>query len=45
VEEIAAAVTEAGIALGAFGLDDDRVSYDLVSSDLALLRLALRDAA
>jgi 4-hydroxy-2-oxoheptanedioate aldolase len=45
VQEIAAAVTEAGIALGAFGLQDDRVAYDLVSSDLALFRTAVRDAA
>jgi 4-hydroxy-2-oxoheptanedioate aldolase len=38
VEEIAAAAEAAGVVLGAFGLDDRRVAYDLVTSDLALLR-------
>jgi 2-keto-3-deoxy-L-rhamnonate aldolase RhmA len=45
VEEIAAAAGRAGIPLGAFGLDDPRVRYELVSSDLALLRAAMADAA
>jgi 2-keto-3-deoxy-L-rhamnonate aldolase RhmA len=45
VEEVAAAAERAGIPLGAFGLDDPRVAYHLVSSDLALLRAAVADAA
>jgi 4-hydroxy-2-oxoheptanedioate aldolase len=45
VEEVAAAAERAGLPLGAFGLDDPRVAYDLVSSDLALLRTAIADAA
>jgi 4-hydroxy-2-oxoheptanedioate aldolase len=45
VEEVAAAAERAGIPLGAFGLDDPRVEYHLVSSDLALLRAAVADAA
>ena len=45
VEEVAAAAERAGLPLGAFGLDDPRVAYRLVSSDLALLRTALADAA
>jgi 4-hydroxy-2-oxoheptanedioate aldolase len=45
VEEVAGAAAAAGIPLGAFGLDDDRVVYDLVSSDLSLLRAAVADAA
>ena len=45
VEEIAGAAEAAGIPLGAFGLDDPRVVYDLVSSDLSLLRRAVADAA
>lgn len=42
VEEIAAATAAAGIRLGAFALNDPRVAYDLVSSDLALLASAVR---
>lgn len=45
VEEVAAAAERAGVPLGAFGLEDPRVSYRLVSSDLALLRTAVADAA
>jgi 4-hydroxy-2-oxoheptanedioate aldolase len=45
VEEIAAAAQAADVPLGAFGLDDDRVRYAVVSSDLALLRAAVADAA
>jgi 4-hydroxy-2-oxoheptanedioate aldolase len=41
VEEIAAAAERAGVALGGFGLDDERVTYDVVGSDLALLRTAV----
>jgi 4-hydroxy-2-oxoheptanedioate aldolase len=43
VEEIAAAAETAGVELGAFGLDDPRVGYDVSGSDLALLRAALAD--
>jgi 4-hydroxy-2-oxoheptanedioate aldolase len=44
VEEIAAAAERAGVALGGFGLDDERVTYDVVGSDLALLRTAVAQA-
>jgi 4-hydroxy-2-oxoheptanedioate aldolase len=44
VEEIATAAGAAGVALGAFALEDERVSYRLVSSDLALLRAAVARA-
>jgi len=40
VAEIADAVDSAGAVLGAIGLDDPRVRYRLLSSDLALLRSA-----
>ena len=45
VDEVADAAERAGIPLGAFGLDDSRVVYHLVSSDLTLLRAAVADAA
>jgi hypothetical protein len=45
IEELAAAADRVGIALGAFGLDDPRVVYDLASSDLALLRTAVAGGA
>jgi 4-hydroxy-2-oxoheptanedioate aldolase len=45
VQAIMAAADAAGVALGAFGLDDERIVYRLVSSDLALLRTAVADAA
>lgn len=45
IEEIAAAARRAGVVLGAFGVDRPDVRYDVGSSDLALLRQALRDAA
>jgi 4-hydroxy-2-oxoheptanedioate aldolase len=45
VEEVAAAAQRADVPLGAFGLDDERVTYRLVSSDLSLLRAAVADAA
>ena len=41
VEEIAAAAERAGVALGAFGLSDPRVEYDLVGSDVAALRAGI----
>jgi len=44
VEEIAEAAAAAGVALGAFALDDERVGYRLVNSDLALLRAAVANA-
>jgi 4-hydroxy-2-oxoheptanedioate aldolase len=43
-DEVAAAADRAGVILGAFGLDDERVRYDVVSSDLALLRGAMANA-
>jgi 4-hydroxy-2-oxoheptanedioate aldolase len=45
VEEIASAAERAGIPLGAFGLDEPRIHYLAVSTDLALLRKAIADAA
>ncbi len=45
IEEIADAVARAGIMLGAFGLDDPRVVYNVVGSDVALLRGAIEQAA
>jgi 4-hydroxy-2-oxoheptanedioate aldolase len=45
VEEVADAAERAGVPLGAFGLDDPRVVYHLVASDLTLLRAAVVDAA
>jgi 4-hydroxy-2-oxoheptanedioate aldolase len=44
VEEIVEAAAAAGVALGAFALEDERVSYRLVNSDLALLRTAVANA-
>lgn len=44
VEEIAQAAAAAGVALGAFALEEERVAYRLVSSDLALLRAAVAHA-
>jgi 4-hydroxy-2-oxoheptanedioate aldolase len=40
VEEIAAAAEAVGVELGAFGLDDARVTYEVSGSDIALLRSA-----
>lgn len=45
IDEIADAADSAGVPLGAFGLDDPRVRYHAVSTDLGLLRKALLDAA
>jgi 4-hydroxy-2-oxoheptanedioate aldolase len=45
IDEIAAAAERAGIPLGAFALDDPRVAYLAVSTDLGLLRKAISDAA
>jgi len=45
VEEVADAAERAAVPLGAFGLDDPRVVYHLVASDLTLLRAAVLDAA
>jgi 4-hydroxy-2-oxoheptanedioate aldolase len=45
VEEIAAAAQAADIPLGAFALDDERVTYEILASDISLLRGALADAA
>lgn len=44
VDEVAAAAEDAGIPLGAFALDDPRVTYSAVSTDLTLLRKAVLDA-
>jgi 4-hydroxy-2-oxoheptanedioate aldolase len=44
VDQVAAAAEAAGIPLGAFALDDPRVSYTAVSTDLTLFRKALVDA-
>jgi 4-hydroxy-2-oxoheptanedioate aldolase len=41
IAEIADAASRAGVPLGAFGLDDARVAYDIVGSDVALLRGAV----
>jgi 4-hydroxy-2-oxoheptanedioate aldolase len=41
IDEIAAAAEEAGIPLGAYALADERVTYDLVASDLGLLQKAV----
>ena len=40
VEDIAAAAEASGVELGAFGLDDPRVTYEVAGSDIALLRSA-----
>jgi 4-hydroxy-2-oxoheptanedioate aldolase len=45
VDEIAAAAAAARVPLGAFGLADDRFTYQIPASDLSLLRGALADAA
>jgi 2-keto-3-deoxy-L-rhamnonate aldolase RhmA len=44
VDEVAAAARAAGIPLGAFALDDPRVTYSAASTDLTLLRKAVLDA-
>ncbi|MEA2153503.1 MAG: 4-hydroxy-2-oxoheptanedioate aldolase [Solirubrobacteraceae bacterium] len=44
VAEIADVVTAAGVVLGAIALDDARVGYRVLSSDLALLRSAATGA-
>jgi 4-hydroxy-2-oxoheptanedioate aldolase len=45
IAEIADAAERAGLTLGAFGLDDARVAYDVVGSDVALLRSAIERVA
>ncbi len=45
IDEIAAAAARAAVPLGAFGLDDPRVRYDAVATDVGLLRKAMLDAA
>jgi 4-hydroxy-2-oxoheptanedioate aldolase len=45
VDEIAAAAEGAGVPLGAYGLDDERVTYDVVGSDLGLLQKAVAGLA
>ena len=45
IEEIADAATRASVPLGAFGLDDERIVYQIMASDLSLLRTAFADAA
>jgi 4-hydroxy-2-oxoheptanedioate aldolase len=45
VDEIADAAAAAGLPLGAFGLDDDRIDFHVSASDLSLLRGALANAA
>jgi 4-hydroxy-2-oxoheptanedioate aldolase len=42
IEEIASATVDAGVVLGAFDLDDPRVTYRLIASDLAVLSSGLR---
>jgi 4-hydroxy-2-oxoheptanedioate aldolase len=44
-DEIAAAATAAGIPLGGVAIDDHPLQYDVVGSDLALLRGAFVEAA
>jgi 4-hydroxy-2-oxoheptanedioate aldolase len=44
VDEVAEVAEAAGIPLGAFALDDPRVTYTAVSTDLTLLRNAVRGA-
>jgi 4-hydroxy-2-oxoheptanedioate aldolase len=45
IAEIADAAASVGVTLGAFGLADPRVEYDIVGSDVALLRTAVERAA
>jgi 4-hydroxy-2-oxoheptanedioate aldolase len=45
VDEVADAAASAGLPLGAFGLDDERVDFHVSASDLSLLRTALANAA
>jgi 4-hydroxy-2-oxoheptanedioate aldolase len=45
VDEIASAAAAAAIPFGAFGMDDERVAYQVSASDLSLLRGALANAA
>jgi 4-hydroxy-2-oxoheptanedioate aldolase len=45
IDEIAAAAERAGVPVGAFGIDEPRIRYLAVSTDLALLRKAMADAA
>jgi 4-hydroxy-2-oxoheptanedioate aldolase len=45
VDEIVAAARSAGVPLGAFALDDERFTYQIMASDLSLLRTAFADAA
>ena len=44
-DEIAGAAARADIPLGAYALDDERVTYDLVASDLGLLQKAVAELA
>jgi 4-hydroxy-2-oxoheptanedioate aldolase len=45
IDEVAVAAERAGLALGAFALDEPRVRYLAVSTDLTLLQKAIADAA
>jgi 4-hydroxy-2-oxoheptanedioate aldolase len=45
IDEVAAAAERAGIPLGAFALDEPRVTYRAVSTDLTLLQQAIANAA
>jgi 4-hydroxy-2-oxoheptanedioate aldolase len=45
IDEIAIVAEKGGIPLGAFGVEDPRVRYLAVSTDLSLLRKAMLDAA
>lgn len=45
IDEIASAAERAGVPLGGFAVDDPRVRYLAVSTDLSLLRKAMLDAA
>ncbi|HEY7197154.1 MAG TPA: aldolase/citrate lyase family protein [Gaiellaceae bacterium] len=44
LDEIARAADEAGVPLGAFGLDDERITYNAVTTDLTLLGKAIDGA-
>ena len=45
IDEVAEAAERAGVALGAFGIDEPRVRYLAVSTDMTLLAKAMADAA
>ena len=45
IDEVARAAEQAGIVLGAFGIDEPRIRYLAASTDVALLRKAIADVA